>query len=29
MNCYLHPGREATAYCRSCGRPLCADDQRE
>lgn len=29
MNCYLHPDREASAYCRSCGRPLCADDQRE
>lgn len=29
MNCYLHPDREATAYCRTCGRPLCADDQRE
>ncbi|MGH9477124.1 MAG: LiaI-LiaF-like domain-containing protein [Terriglobales bacterium] len=29
MNCYLHPDREAGAYCRTCGRPLCADDQRE
>ena len=29
MNCYLHPDREASAYCRSCGRPLCAEDQRE
>lgn len=29
MNCYLHPDREATAYCRTCGRPLCAEDQRE
>ncbi|MGH9487772.1 MAG: LiaI-LiaF-like domain-containing protein [Terriglobales bacterium] len=29
MNCYLHPDREATAYCRSCGRALCAEDQRE
>lgn len=29
MNCYLHPDREATAYCRTCGRPLCPEDQRE
>jgi hypothetical protein len=29
MNCYLHPDREASAYCRTCGRPLCAEDQRE
>ena len=24
MNCYLHADVEAGAYCRSCGRPLCA-----
>lgn len=24
MNCYLHPDTPATAFCRSCGRPLCA-----
>lgn len=29
MNCYLHPERTATAYCRTCGRPLCQEDQRE
>jgi len=29
MNCYLHPDRPATAFCRTCGRPLCPDDQRE
>jgi TM2 domain-containing membrane protein YozV len=23
MNCYLHPDTAASAYCRSCGRPLC------
>lgn len=28
MNCYLHPETPATAYCRSCGRPLCAVCQR-
>jgi hypothetical protein len=28
MNCYLHPDTAATAYCRSCGRPLCALCQR-
>ncbi len=28
MNCYLHPGTAAVAYCRSCGRPLCALCQR-
>jgi hypothetical protein len=28
MNCYLHPDREASAYCRSCGRALCSEDQR-
>jgi len=29
MNCHLHPDRPATAYCRTCGRPLCAEDQRD
>ena len=28
MNCYLHPETPATAYCRTCGRPLCAVCQR-
>jgi Domain of unknown function (DUF5668)/B-box zinc finger len=28
MNCYLHPETPATAYCRSCGRPLCSVCQR-
>ena len=28
MNCYLHPETAATAYCRACGRPLCAACQR-
>ena len=28
MNCYQHPESPATAYCRSCGRPLCALCQR-
>ena|SRR5579875_1314155 len=28
MNCYLHPETPATAYCRACGRPLCAVCQR-
>ena len=28
MNCYLHTDVEATAYCRSCGRPLCSPCQR-
>jgi hypothetical protein len=28
MNCYQHPESLATAYCRSCGRPLCAVCQR-
>ena len=28
MNCYLHPETAATAFCRSCGRPLCASCQR-
>ncbi|MGH9534376.1 MAG: LiaI-LiaF-like domain-containing protein [Terriglobales bacterium] len=29
MNCYQHPERTATAYCRLCGRPLCSEDQRD
>ncbi|MGH9505347.1 MAG: B-box zinc finger protein [Terriglobales bacterium] len=29
MNCYLHPERPASAFCRLCGHPLCAEDQRE
>src|SRR4051794_28504558 len=28
MNCYLHTDTPATAFCRSCGRPLCAACQR-
>lgn len=28
MNCYLHPETPATAFCRSCGRALCAVCQR-
>jgi hypothetical protein len=28
MNCYLHPDVAATAFCRSCGRPLCTYCQR-
>jgi len=28
MNCYLHPEAPAVAYCRACGRPLCAVCQR-
>ncbi len=28
MNCYLHSDTPATAYCRSCGRALCAVCQR-
>lgn len=28
MNCYLHPDVAATAFCRSCGRPLCTTCQR-
>lgn len=27
--CCFHPDREATAFCRTCGRPLCPEDQRE
>lgn len=29
MNCYQHPDRPASAFCRNCGRALCAEDQRE
>ena len=25
MNCAIHPEREATAYCRTCGKPMCAE----
>ena len=28
MTCYFHPDAPATAFCRSCGRPLCAVCQR-
>jgi hypothetical protein len=28
MNCYLHTDLEATAYCRSCGRPVCGPCQK-
>jgi hypothetical protein len=28
MNCYLHPETAAVAFCRSCGKPLCAICQR-
>jgi hypothetical protein len=28
MNCYFHPDAPAVAFCRSCGRPLCAVCQR-
>ena len=28
MNCYLHPETPATAFCRTCGRSLCAVCQR-
>lgn len=28
MNCYAHPEVEASAFCRSCGRALCAACQR-
>ncbi len=28
MNCYLHTEQEATAFCRMCGRPLCAACQK-
>ena len=29
MNCFQHPDRPASAFCRYCGRALCAEDQRE
>ena len=25
MNCYIHPDREATGTCASCGRPICGE----
>ncbi|MCS6952108.1 MAG: B-box zinc finger protein [Bryobacterales bacterium] len=28
MNCYAHPERAAVAYCRTCGKALCAECQR-
>lgn len=28
MNCYKHPEVAAVAYCRTCGKPLCAECQR-
>lgn len=28
MNCYAHPERAAAAFCRTCGRALCAECQR-
>jgi hypothetical protein len=28
MNCFLHPNATAVAYCRACGRPLCAACQK-
>lgn len=28
MTCYLHTDQDATAFCRSCGRPLCVACQR-
>ncbi len=28
MNCLNHPETPATAYCRTCGKPLCAECQR-
>lgn len=28
MNCANHPEKAASAYCRTCGKPLCADCQR-
>src|SRR5215472_15506940 len=29
MNCQNHPDRPATAYCRSCGKPVCAECRRD
>ncbi len=29
MDCYQHPGQPASAFCRTCGRALCAEDQRK
>lgn len=28
MNCHFHADQEATAYCRSCGKPLCTTCQK-
>jgi Domain of unknown function (DUF5668)/B-box zinc finger len=25
MNCAVHPDREASGYCRNCGKPMCAE----
>lgn len=27
MNCAVHPDREASGYCRNCGKPMCGDCQ--
>lgn len=29
MTCAIHPEREATAYCRNCGKPMCAECTRD
>lgn len=29
MNCMQHPDRPAAAFCRSCGKPLCAECKRQ
>src|SRR5690242_1531496 len=29
MNCAVHPQNEAVAYCRTCGKALCADCKRD
>jgi hypothetical protein len=29
MKCTVHPDREATGFCRNCGRPLCPECTRE
>src|SRR5215475_12633121 len=29
MNCQNHPDRPATAYCRSCGKPVCNECRRD
>lgn len=28
MNCQMHPDRPVTAYCRTCGKPLCQECER-